>query len=231
MNNGGQSKLWYFENFNFLNSLSKSEKMDLSNCSVMREAEKNQLIYLPHDISSRIYFLKEGKVKIASYSEDGREMIHAILGPGEIFGELALAGEESREQFAKATESVIYCQISVPEFEEFLKRNHSLNMEVTKLIGFRLKRISSRLERMWFKSAPERVCYLLKELADDHGKKIGDEIEVKLNLTHQELASLAATTRQTVTTTLNDLEKKAVIIYDRRRILVKNYAHLSSSTH
>ncbi len=229
MSSEGQTKLWYFENFNFLKSLSKSEKMDLSNCSVMKEATKNQVIYLPHDISSRIYFLKEGKVKVASYSEDGREMIHAILGAGEIFGELALAGEESREQYAKATEDVVYCQISVPEFEEFLKRNPSLNLEVTKLIGFRLKRISSRLERMWFKSAPDRVRYLLKELADDHGKKIGDEIEVKLNLTHQELASLAATTRQTVTTTLNDLEKKGVIIYDRRRILVKKYPSLTSN--
>ena len=90
---GGKSKLWFFENFNFLESMTKKEMMELSECSVMKEVKRDDPVYLPHDLSSRIYFLKEGKVKIVSYSDDGREMIHGILKEGEIFGELALAGE------------------------------------------------------------------------------------------------------------------------------------------
>ncbi|NQU54039.1 MAG: Crp/Fnr family transcriptional regulator [Bacteroidetes bacterium] len=217
----GKSKLWFFENFNFLESMTKVEKMELSECSVMKEVKRNESVYLPHDISSRIYFLKKGKVKIVSFSEEGRELIHGILKAGEIFGELALAGENRRESFATVTEDSLVCLVGISEFERILKNNPMLNLEVIKLIGFRLKRIRTRLERMWFKSAEERVKFLLNELAEDHGIQTVNGIEIPLRLKHQEIASLAATTRQTTTTILNKLVKQGEIEYDRRRILIK----------
>lgn len=217
----GKSKLWFFENFNFLRVMTKEEKKKLSDCSVMKEIKRDNSVYLPHDISSRIYFLKKGKVKIVSYSESGRELIHGILGPGEIFGELSLAGENRRENFATVTEDSLICQVSVSDFEGILKNNPALNLEVTKIIGFRLKRIRTRLERMWFKSAEERICSLLKELADDHGKKTSTGTEIPLRLKHHEIASLAATTRQTATTILNQLIKNNRIEIKRKRIVLK----------
>lgn len=223
---GLQSKLWFFENFNFLKAMSKAEMMEFSMCSVMKDVKKGQMVYLPHDVSSRIYFLKTGKVKISSFSPDGRELIHAFLGPGEIFGELALAGEATREHFAKVTEDSLVCQIGVAEFESFLKRNPSLNLEVTKLIGFRLKRIRSRLERIWFKTAASRIKSLLVELAEDHGVSSDLGIEIHLRLTHQDIASLAATTRQTATTTFNELDRAGLIEYDRKKIVIKNIDEL-----
>ncbi len=221
-NTNGKSKLWFFENFNFLESMTQEEKKELSECSVMKEVKQNEPVYLPHDISSRIYFLKEGKVKIISYSEEGRELIHGILKAGEIFGELALSGESRRENFAMVTEDALICQVGVSEFERLLKNSPILNLEVIKLIGFRLKRIRTRLERMWFKSAEERIKWLLAELAEDHGNKTENGIEIPLRLKHQEIASLAATTRQTTTTILNKLVKQGEIEYDRKRILIKN---------
>ena len=223
----GKTKLWFFQNFNFLENMSKEEKMELSNCSVMMEVQRDEAVYLPHDLSSRIYFLKEGKVKIVSYSEDGRELIHGFLKAGEIFGELALAGEKKRENFAMVTENSIICQVSVLEFERILKNNPALTLEVTKLIGFRLKRIRTRLERMWFKSAEDRIRFLLQELAEDHGKKSGDETEIPLKLKHQEIASLAATTRQTATTILNRLVNNDEIEFNRKRILLKQKFQIS----
>lgn len=221
-NTNGKSKLWFFENFNFLESMTQEEKKELSECSVMKEVKQNESVYLPHDVSSRIYFLKAGKVKIISYSEEGRELIHGILKAGEIFGELALSGESRRENFAMVTEDALICQVGVSEFERLLKNSPILNLEVIKLIGFRLKRIRTRLERMWFKSAEERIKSLLAELAEDHGNKTGNGIEIPLRLKHQEIASLAATTRQTTTTILNRLVKQGEIEYDRKRILIKN---------
>jgi len=226
-NNDGKSKLWFFQNFNFLENMSKEEMMELSRCSVMKEVRKDESVYLPHDCSSRIFFLKEGRVKIVSYSEEGRELIHGILKSGEIFGELALTGENRRENFAMVTEDALICQVGVSEFERILRNNPALSLKVTKLIGFRLKRIRTRLERMWFKSAENRIRSLLNELAEDHGKKTSMGIVIPLKLKHQEIASLAATTRQTTTTILNKLVKKGEIEYDRRRILIKNL-HQSS---
>jgi hypothetical protein len=96
----GKSKLWFFQNFNFLESMTKTEMMELSQGSVMKEHKRDENVYLPHELSSRIYFLKQGKVKIVSFSREGRELIHGLLNAGEIFGELALAGEERRDSFA-----------------------------------------------------------------------------------------------------------------------------------
>lgn len=217
----GKTKLWFFQNFNFLESMTKAEKMELSNCSVMKAHKRDENVYLPHDLSSRIYFLKQGKVKIVSFSGEGRELIHGLLNAGEIFGELALAGEERRESFAMVTEDALICQVGVSEFERILKNNPILNLQVTKLIGFRLKRIRTRLERMWFKSAEDRIRSLLNELAEDHGHEIGEGIEIPLRLKHSEIASLAATTRQTATSILSRLEKNGDIEYDRKRILLK----------
>ena len=220
--------LWYFENFNFLGSLTILEKMDLGRRTKMLEAKKDQTIYLPTDIANSIYFLKKGKVKISSFSDDGKEMIYAILGPGEIFGELAITGQTNREQIAAATENAVICYVNVQEFENFLATHPRLSLKVTKLIGFRLRKVRSRLERMWFKSAPERVKSLLLDLIEEHGIKIGDEREIRLNLTHQDIANLAATTRQTVTTTFNELERQGVITYDRRRILIRKPESLNT---
>lgn len=222
-----KSKLWFFQNFNFLKNMSKEEKMELSNCSVMKEVKRDKPIYLPHDLSSRIFFLKEGRVKIVSYSEDGRELIHGLLKAGEIFGELALAGENHRDNFAMVTEDAIICQVGVSEFERILRNNSSLSLEVTKLIGFRLKRIRTRLERMWFKSAEDRIRFLLNELAEDHGKSTAEGTEIQLHLKHQEIASLSATTRQTASTILNQLIKKGEIEFNRKRILLKNNFQIS----
>lgn len=219
--------LWYFENFNFLDSLSMKEKMELSSQAKMMEAKKDQTIFLPSDVSNSIYFLKEGKVKISSFSDEGKELIFAILGPGEIFGELAIAGQTNREQIAATTEDAIICYVNVEEFENFLASHPRLSLRITKLIGFRLKKIRSRLERMWFKSAAERVKSLLSDLIEEHGIKIGDEREIRLNLTHQDIANLAATTRQTVTSTFNELEREGIITYDRRRILVRKPKELT----
>ena len=219
-------KLWYLENFNILKALSKSEMMKLNERTKMRNCHKNEVIYLPYEKSNTIYFLKEGKVKISSVSEDGREMIHAILGQGEIFGELAITDQSERKQIAEATEDALVCSIDVNEFSEFMRSNSRLNLSITKAIGFRLRKIQARLESLWFKSAPERIRSFIKDLADEHGRDVGDEKSVNLNLTHQEIASLTATTRQTVTSTLNDLEKKGIIIYDRKRILIKKYNEL-----
>lgn len=221
-NASDQTKIWFFQNFNFLQTMSKSEMMELSECSVMKEVKKDETVYLPHDLSSKIYFLKKGTVKIVSYSGEGKEIILGILKAGEIFGELALAGENKRENYALVTEDAIICQVTVSEFERILRNNPALNLEVTKLIGFRLKRIRTRLERFWFKSAEDRIRSLIVELAEDHGKKSHKGTIISLRLKHEEIASLAATTRQTATTILNKLIKQGEIEMDRKRILIKS---------
>jgi len=210
-------------------ALSKDEMMTMDKMSAMRNASKNQVIYFPEDASNAIYMLKEGKVKISKQSGDGKEIILAFLHPGEVFGELSITGQEKREEIAEATEDAVVCVVDVKDLQMMMEKNPKFNFNITKLIGFKLKKIQSRFESLIFKSSEERVSSFIKELAVEHGKPIlgnPEEKLIQLKLTHEDIAKLTATSRQTVTSTLNLLEKKNIIMYDRRSIFVKQLSKL-----
>ncbi len=219
-----KTKLWYFENFNLMKTLPIKELMKLNSSSKMTTAPKKQIIYFPEENSNSVYLIKKGKVKISRLSEDGREIIIAILGQGEIFGESAITDTGSkREEFAEATEDTILCNMFSEIIHDLMEKDPSFGFKITKIIGFRFKRIQARFESLIFKPSDERVRCFIKDLAKDEGIKIDSgEIELKLNLTHEDIGKLTATSRQTVTTVLNDLEKRNVISYDRSKILVKD---------
>ena len=223
-----EKKLWYFNDFNILSVLSDEEKVQISKMVVDTENTKNEIVHFSDDSADRIYFLKKGKVKVSKYSESDKEMILSILGPGEIFGETGVLGENSYGTVAEVMEDAIICSLSIHQLESMLKNNPAFNFSVTKFIGLRYLKVQSRLESLVFKTAPERIRGFIKEMADEHGKTLanGTEIVVKLKLKHEDIAKLTATTRQSVTTELNSLEKKGIILFDRKRILVKDYSAL-----
>ena len=219
-----KTKLWYFENFNLMKTLPIKELMKLNSSSKMTKAPKKQIIYFPEENSNSVYLIKKGKVKISRLSDDGREIIIAILGQGEIFGESAITDTGAkREEFAEATEDTILCNMFSEVIHDLMEKDSSFGLRITKIIGFRFKRIQSRFESLIFKPSDERVKCFIRDLAKDEGQKSDNgEIELRLNLTHEDIGKLTATSRQTVTTVLNNLEKKNIISYDRSRILVKD---------
>lgn len=223
-----EKKLWYFNDFNLLEALSNEEKMQMSEMAGMYEKPRKEIIFFSGDSADKIYFLKKGEVKISKYSEDGKEMILSVLGPGEIFGETGVLGSASHGAVAEVMEDAIVCSLSIEQLNAMLVNNSAFNFSITKLIGLRYLKVQSRLESLVFKTAPERIRIFIKEMADEHGKKLvnGSEIEVKLKLKHEEIAKLTATTRQSVNSELNQLEKEGVILFDRKRILVKEYSKL-----
>lgn len=219
-----KTKLWYFENFNLMKTLPAQELMRLNTSTKMTKAPKKHIIYFPDEGSNSVYLIKQGKVKISRMSEDGREIIIAILGAGEIFGESAITDTGSqREEFAEATEDTILCNMFSEVIHELMENDAAFGLKITKIIGFRLKRIQSRFESLIFKPSDERVKSFIKDLAKEEGHKNNNgEIELKLNLTHEDIGKLTATSRQTVTSVLNDLEKKNLITYDRSKIVIKD---------
>jgi CRP-like cAMP-binding protein len=190
--------------------------------------KKNEYIYFEDEPSKYIYLIASGRVKIGSYKEDGTEVIRAILGSGEIFGELALAGEEKRQDFAQALdENTSVCPMSINDMQELMAKNQPLNLKIFKLIGIRIKKLERRIDSLIFKDARTRIVEFLKEMAQEKGKKVGFEVMFKNYLTHKDIASLTGTSRQTVTTVLNDLKEKNLINFDRRRFLIRDMDKLN----
>lgn len=215
-----KSKLWYLENFNLFENLGKSELEHLSKITSMQEISKNQPIYFAHEPSTSIFLLKKGRVKLTRTSSDGKEMIIALVNPGEIFGEMAVIGEEERVDYAIAIDNALICAIGKNDFAKFVERNSELNLKITKLIGFKLKKYTERIEGLVFKDASQRVITFILNFARENGKRIGEEIFVKPFLTHQDIAELTACSRQTVNSILTDLREQELINFDRKKLII-----------
>jgi len=217
------ANIWYLDNFSMMKVLKPQELMDLEKMTVMADVAKNQTVYFPQDEAKTIYFLKKGKVKISKVSDTGKEMILSILGPGEIFGELVLAGENSRDDLAMATEDVVICKVNQERFKELMAKNPDLNFAITKFIGLRIKKIQTRLENLIFKTSEQRITWFIKDFTTEFGRQITgfpNQWHVDMKLTHKEIGKMTATSRQMVTTVLRDLETKGIIKYDRNRIYI-----------
>lgn len=218
-----ETKLWHLEQINLLRELSEDELREFDERTTMREVDKNSYIYFPEEPSKVIFFLKAGRVKIGSYSDDGKEIIKAILHPGEFFGEMAIAGEEKRRDFAIAMDDETrFCAMNVEDIQEMMAKNPKLGLEITKTIGERLRTLERRLESMIFKDAQTRIIDFIRDMARTYGRPVGTELLLKHNLTHQDIASLTATSRQTVTSVLNDLRKQDKIYMERNKLLVRD---------
>ncbi|SDJ96204.1 cAMP-binding domain of CRP or a regulatory subunit of cAMP-dependent protein kinases [Catalinimonas alkaloidigena] len=222
------NEIWYFEDVNLYQVLCPHRVKRLREQHTYTHFQKNQFIYFPDEPSRYIFLIFQGRVKIGSYSEDGRELVKAILGKGEVFGELALTGEAYRSDYAMALDDdTVVCQLTIEEMHELMKENQPLSFAIFKLIGFRIRKLERKIEGLVFKDARTRIIDFLQEMASERGQKIGYETLIKTQFTHKDIANLTGTSRQTVTTVLNELKEKNVLTFDRRRILIRDLALLA----
>ncbi|MDA0195330.1 MAG: Crp/Fnr family transcriptional regulator [Bacteroidetes bacterium] len=224
-----QANLWFLENVDLLDLMCPTKTPHLEEKHSPNIFKKDQFIYFPDEPSNHVFLIANGRVKIGSYSNNGKEVIKAILGEGELFGELALTGEGVRSDFALSLDNdTRICQMNIEDMQEMMKGSQPLSLKIFKLMGLRIKKIERRLESLVFKDARSRVVEFLYELAQERGQKVGFETMVKNHFTHKDIASLTGTSRQTVTTILNELKEKNLINFDRRRILIRDMDKLGA---
>ena len=220
---------WYLENIDVTGIFCPKKMGHVGETHTQKSFKKGEYIYLQDDQSDRIFFLTEGRVKIGSYADSGKEITKAILNKGEVFGELALIGEEKRRDFAIAMEDTIACVITTQEMKGLMRDHSGLSLFLMKIMGSRVLEMENRLESLVFKDSRTRIIEFLKELAEKKGQRVGYEMLVRKFLTHQEIANLTATSRQTVTTVLNELRNKNIITFNRRRLLIRDMDLLANS--
>ncbi len=221
------SNIWFFEDVNLFEVLCPTKSAGMGEKHSLQAFNKDEFIYFPEQPSEHIYLISEGRIKIGAYTESGKENIKTILSKGEIFGELALVGEEKRTDFALAMDNETkVCSMSIQDMHAMMADNKELNLKIYKLIGFRIKKLERRIESLVFKDAKSRIIDFLKDQAYEKGKKVGFETLIKNNFTHQDIANLTGTSRQTVTTILNELKEQNLINFDRRRILIRDLEKL-----
>lgn len=215
--------LWFLENLDVA-GIFCPKKVGAGDMEVHphRAFKKGEYIYLPEEHSNRIYFLTEGRVKIGTYGEGGKEITKSILSPGEVFGELSLIGEKVRRDFAYAMEATEVCVLSTDDMKTLMREHNALGLFIMKIMGSRMLTMERRLESLVFKDSRTRIIEFLYELGVSKGQRVGYEMLVRKFMTHQEIANLTATSRQTVTTVLNELRNKNLLTFNRRRLLIRD---------
>lgn len=188
------------------------------------------MIFLPGDQSDKVYLLKAGVVKISKYSDDGKEIILGMVNPGEIFGELALIDPGQREHVAEAVMDSFVCIVDRKHFLHYLQKNPQMSLHITKIIGLRLKNLGQRVEDLVFRNVHQRLAGLLLDLLEDYGYEKRGNKYIYVRLTHNDIASLTGSTRETITAALNDFKRRGMIDFDGRRLVILNRDELEKQS-
>ncbi|MBI3720797.1 MAG: Crp/Fnr family transcriptional regulator [Sphingobacteriales bacterium] len=184
------------------------------------EAKKGDYIYFDSHFHNKLYFLKKGYIKIGYIDNDGKEVIKEIIQKGETFGQITLEKNNLNGEFALAYKGdVSLCAFNIEDFQKLLKSKPTLALEYSKQVGNKLLQIQNRLLNLLNKDVKTRLISFFGQLIE---KNIGDNTAegfcIPNYLTHEDIANLIGSTRQTVTTMINELEGEGVLSYSRHEI-------------
>jgi len=180
---------------------------------------RGEWVFVHGDRADSIYFLQTGRMKITALSEDGHEVVHGILGPGEIFGETSTILHIARTTSAQALEASVLCEIRQKDFESLLAAYPELSLQLLKSVRLRLKKAEAQLLNVICHDVSTRVREaLLALMINESGTELDQPIELKI--TQQDLANLIGASRQKTWEALKELEESSVLQLMYRSIVV-----------
>lgn len=187
---------------------------------------RGEVLFVEGDEGDRLYIITEGKIKLGHSSEDGRESLLAILGPGEMIGELTLFDPGKRSTTATAVSPASMLCLDHSDLVQILDTNPEVAKHLLRALAQRLRRTNESLSDLVFSDVPGRVAKALLDLAERFGTPADDGTHVPHDLTQEELAQLVGASRETVNKSLADfvsrgwirLEGRAVTLLDVDRL-------------
>src|ERR1044072_10457 len=176
-------------------------------------------VFVNGDRADSIFLLQEGRMKITAVSEDGHEVVHRILGPGEIVGDTSTILGIPRTTSAQALEPSLLCEIRRKDFESLLIAYPELSLQLLKSVGLRLKKAEAQLMNLICNDISTRVREALIDLIASESGRQPDQ-PVKIKITQQDLANLIGASRQKTWQALKELEDSGALRLMYRSILV-----------
>ncbi|MCB0208505.1 MAG: Crp/Fnr family transcriptional regulator [Anaerolineae bacterium] len=205
-------KLTYLKMVDIFQDLSKEEMQEMDRTTTMSTCRRGKIFYQPQDASEVLFILKKGRVQLYRLSPDGKKLIIGTIGPGSIFGEMAIVGQGMYNAFAEAADNCLLCVMSRSDVERLILSKPPVALRIMNVMAKRLSKAEEQLEDIAFKSIPARLALLLLRLRDEQGS---DHI---YGFTHQDLAEAIGTYRETATQTLNEFKAKQLIEISRKQI-------------
>ena len=206
--------------------MSPEEREELRGMMSQTTLRRGEVLFNEGDSGDRLYILLTGKVKLGHTSVDGRENLLAVLGPGEVVGELTLFDPGPRSTTATAVATTELLALEHNQLMGFIDSHPTLAKDMLRALAVRLRRTSIALADLVFSDVPGRVAKALLDLAERFGAPTEDGIHVPHDLTQEELAQLVGASRETINKSLAEfvsrgwirLEGRAVTLIDVERL-------------
>ncbi len=215
------SQYWYLQNHSLFKNLNNSDLNEICYIAAYKTVRKGDIIFFSEENNGRVFTLKKGSLKIVRIDNEGNEIVKDILKVGDLFGSLDLIESNEDEYAIVLSDTATFCSFKTADFEKFIENKPEVAVKYTKWIGFWFKRLENRYSNIMFKDVKTRLLNFLKDISKDHHADPEGYVLLPNYLTHQDIASLICSTRQTVTSLLNTLKSEGIITYTRKEIKVK----------
>ena len=212
----------------FLDLLSDLDRSDLLSLGRPRAFRRGASIVVQGDHSDVVLVLMRGLVKVALDTDDGHEIVLSVLRPGDLIGEFEAVDHDGgpRDASNVALEAVDTRVMTGEDFRCYLESHPGAALALLRAIIHRLRNADQRRIDSGSRDTVRRLAHLLAELADEHGRVTSAGIDIEIPLTQQELASLIASSRESIVRSLRSLRSRRLVTTARRRITIRDLAGL-----
>jgi CRP-like cAMP-binding protein len=222
------NKLPYLRDTSIFQDLRHDELALLGQSMPIQRVPIGTLFFSPDQAAEVLFILKEGQVRLYHLSPDGKALTIAILEAGAIFGEMALLGQQLHQSYAEAISPCLFCPVHREDVKHLLFSNPRIAARITEIFGQRLMRAEQRLSDFAFKTVPQRLANLLLQLGRPPRPHLfrGSVGSLEVRFTHEALAEMIGTYRETTTKILNEFRAQGLIELNRGCVLIVNEAGL-----
>ena len=210
----------FLRNVSLFESLNAEELEALAQMTITRTFSKDNVIILAEEEGDALFIIKKGRVKVSIVSEDGREVILSMLEGSAVFGELSLLDGKPRSANVTATEETNLIMLRRQDFLQLVYKAPQIAIALLAELASRLRRTDRQIEGLALLDVTSRISETLLQLASDRGVETGTGVLIQNRPTHQELANMSGTTRETVSRVLKRLETQGYITCKGRTISI-----------
>ena len=186
---------------------------------------KNSMIVLEEEYGDTVYFVKEGTIKISRLNDEGKEVILALLGNGEIFGELSALDGEARSANAHAQENCIVYSINSSDFVHMLKSNFKITYSLLGELAKRIRKSDKQIEALSLSDAEHRIGVCILSFAEERGVIRKGQVTIENLPYQQDIANMAGTSRETVSRVFKLLEDRHLIFKQGHTLIIPDYSY------
>ena len=214
----------FFRKLPLFADLDDRELASIAAVAKTRRYAKDDVIFHADESGDVFCLIREGQVKVTMISPEGKEIILAILGPGDFFGEMALLDDEPRSATVVATEPLDLVTIWRSDFLQILAENFSITRKVLAEISRRLRSASNRIESLATMDVYGRLARFFLDLAREQGQVLENGYVAVTRPTHQSIANMIGTSRETVSRLIHDLMRQNLLLSEGKTIYLRRTA-------